>query len=1107
MTDSKIIIGADVRGVTDGVTEAKLSIKSLADTAESQGRRAGSGLDKVGTSAGKAATEVENAAKKQERATRSIISSIEREIAAQEAGGRHTAGYYEALAKHRGADIAAVQQYTNVLKKQENQLKLNNITVGQYNNAMRMAPAQFTDIITQLAGGQNPFLIAIQQGGQLRDSFGGFGNMMKGMLSFISPLKLGIAGVVGGVGALALAMYKGAEESRAYEKALILTGNQAGTTAGQLQQVAAEVGSATGGYAEAREAVIALASSGKVGAENFSQFTQSIVLQSQATGQSVDDLVAKYVKIAEDPLKAVVEFSGVYRTLTADVYAQVKALKEQGREQEAVTLVLKKYSDESTAMAERVSENLGLIERGWIGVTKSAAAAWDLMKNIGRQSSAEQEIEALNVRIRAYESRGQNSKGAVGFHDNIVVEGLKRRKSLLEQQIAGEKELAAVEAGKKQREQESISAMKYSAKLADEMRSKEERFQAKRQEAEKQLQILRSNGRKEEAAELARSIARMDKQRAEERAAEARRGGRTPIDSLSANQKKLYALAQKYGEDPAKWLALYQIESASGKNMLNRQSGATGHFQIMPQFFRDYGVNRAGANDLETSFAAVRGHHARGSARLKSRLGRDLTSGEYYLGHQQGWGGATALLSNPDKNVVDALATIMSEGKAKAAVTQNGGRTSMTARQFANMWIAEANKLQEQYAGKGIGGMDSESFDGIGNFTETPFDKWLQNFTQNQEKARIEADLTGKAFSKTITQQLALLSNPDYESFSEQQKQSALEKAKNADAQADINKITEKYRDILKGLNQESERDFDDDLFELSLIGKKTEEIERLTAARRHDKLIKEAMNDGAGADVIAQLQTAKLDNDGRIEERQRLAKEQQSTYDADWLGGIKDGMDSYRNSFDSMRDSMSNAVVDTMGGMTDALADFVATGKGSFRDFTASVLQDLSRILVKMAIMKALQSALGGYANGGVVGADGSGLYGSAGDFGGWSGGGYTGAGGKYEPAGIVHKGEVVFSQADVQRHGGVERVESLRLRGYADGGIVGRAPLAALNGVQGGNTVVNVTINRDGAAESSVESDAQAGKALGAFVKAQIEEWAYKNMSRQGQPYYRGA
>ena len=52
---------------------------------------------------------------------------------------------------------------------------------------------------------------------------------------------------------------------------------------------------------------------------------------------------------------------------------------------------------------------------------------------------------------------------------------------------------------------------------------------------------------------------------------------------------------------------------------------------------------------------------------------------------------------------------------------------------------------------------------------------------------------------------------------------------------------------------------------------------------------------------------------------------------------------------------------------------------------------------------------------------------------------GGYTGSGGKYQPAGVVHKGEVVFSQDDVARHGGVAAVEGMRLRGYAAGGAVG--------------------------------------------------------------------
>ncbi|EPG8511932.1 tape measure protein, partial [Acinetobacter baumannii] len=45
-----------------------------------------------------------------------------------------------------------------------------------------------------------------------------------------------------------------------------------------------------------------------------------------------------------------------------------------------------------------------------------------------------------------------------------------------------------------------------------------------------------------------------------------------------------------------------------------------------------------------------------------------------------------------------------------------------------------------------------------------------------------------------------------------------------------------------------------------------------------------------------------------------------------------------------------------------------------------------------------------------------------------GFADGGYTGSGGKYEPAGIVHKGEVVWSQEDIRRWGGVGLVENMR-------------------------------------------------------------------------------
>lgn len=86
--------------------------------------------------------------------------------------------------------------------RQENAARKAGISIGQYNAAMRMLPAQFTDIATQLAGGQNPWLILLQQGGQVKDSFGGIIPTFRALLGTISPLMVGIGALSAATGAL-----------------------------------------------------------------------------------------------------------------------------------------------------------------------------------------------------------------------------------------------------------------------------------------------------------------------------------------------------------------------------------------------------------------------------------------------------------------------------------------------------------------------------------------------------------------------------------------------------------------------------------------------------------------------------------------------------------------------------------------------------------------------------------------------------------------------------------------------------------------------------------------------------------------------------------------
>lgn len=1099
--ETKIYITADSEGVDKGVAKAKKTIKSLGDTAQTEGKRVSDGLGQGVGGASETVAATETATKSMARSLKSLENAIRRDIAVKMAGGKATREYYEALANQRGLDVSRLNPLLSQLDRYNVKTNRATLTVGQFNNALRQTPAQIADIVTQLAGGQSPFLIMLQQGGQLRDMYGGFGGMVKGLSTIITPSRLAVTGLAGGVAALGYAMYQGIEESQEYRKALILAGDAAGITAERMQDIAVSVGNATGGYADARAAITALVSSGKVGAENYEQFTRAITLQAQATGQSIDDLVKKYVEIAKDPLQAVVALSANYRTMTADVYAQVKALQAQGREQEAVALVQRKFAAESEEMSARVLENLGAIERGWKSIKETASATWDALKSIGRDETKIDRLTALNSTIQQIEESKRNPVNSLFWSERGErrLQAFYAERAKLQAEI--NRENAAAEEAKRRQAQiqsstEASARLAHSAEAGIPKRILLERELAKI-EKDKLEALKGANGELAKRqilqdAEYARAAAM---ERFEEKKPKPKKAA-DPLRSLSDNQKRLYGLAKSAGEDPAKWLALYEIESASGRRLENKKSGALGHFQIMPQYLHDYGISRAGTKDLATSFNAVRRHHRIGSASLQRALGRELTAGEYYLGHQQGWGGAKALLTNLDKNVVDALSTIMKRGRAVAAVTQNGGQVSMTARQFAEKWVSQANRLQEQFAQKGFGSLDAGGGAYLHDLAETAFDKWQQKFTEGQEKIRVQAALTAAHVGKSFKYQLELMSNPEFANFTETQRQTALEMAKAADAQEDLTAATKKYADISKEMSKDTREKLEDKLFEISLIGKTREEIEKLTLARLWDKQIAQAQKDGAPAASIAQLERGKADSIGSLSQMQSAQK----AVDNDWQGGIKSGIQSYIDSFGTMRQSMENATVQTFDKMGDALADFVATGKLDFRNLTVSILQDLSKMLIKMAIVNAMKSALGGYADGGVVsgGTQFDALF---------SGGGYTGAGGKYEPAGIVHKGEVVFSQQDVRNHGGVAAVERLRLKGYADGGAVGLPPVLAgrFGGAGGGNMQVNITINRSGAAESSAEGDTEMAKKLAEALPGMVEQWYLKNVYRENGTYHK--
>ncbi|HIB9519917.1 TPA: phage tail length tape measure family protein [Klebsiella pneumoniae] len=299
----------------------------------------------------------------------------------------------------------------DALEKTQAQLGKTGQSAAQTANAMRMIPAQMTDIIVGLSTGQSPFMVLMQQGGQLKDMFGGIGPAIKGVsgyvLGLINPVTLAAAAV----GVLGLAYYKGSQEQDDFYKSLTLGGNLVGKTSGQLADMAARVSVAANTTTGAAASTLnQLVSSGKVAGDSLECVTTAIVKISDATGIATEKLVSDFNDIAADPVAAITKLNDQYHFLTLATYNQIKALQDEGNQQDAARVATDAYANAMQQRANDIHQNLGLLESAWDSLGKTAKGAWDAMLNIGREQTLTDKLATLNESI-AEAQKGQKDGG------------------------------------------------------------------------------------------------------------------------------------------------------------------------------------------------------------------------------------------------------------------------------------------------------------------------------------------------------------------------------------------------------------------------------------------------------------------------------------------------------------------------------------------------------------------------------------------------------------------------------------------------------------------------------------------------------------------------
>lgn len=237
---------------------------------------------------------------------------------------------------------------------------------------------------------------------------------------------------------------------------------------------------------------------------------------------------------------------------------------------------------------------------------------------------------------------------------------------------------------------------------------------------------------------------------------------------------------------------------------------------------------------------------------------------------------------------------------------------------------------------------------------------------------------------------------------------------------------------------------------------------------------------------------------------------DQEDLNEGDWLAGMTQGLEQYGETANNVFSATAQLAQTTMGSMTSMATQMMTTGSANVKQFATNFLTSIVDIINRLLIAQAIQVAMGwisGSASAGTGAAANSSFSGGAynnltfaydgGYIPQYDRGGYTGDGGKFEPKGVVHGGEFVFTKEATNRIG-IDNLYQM-MRGYADGGLVSNAVTATapMLGMQGGGNNITVGIGdviimndsqKQSNATGSQGSEAAVQKQLQAVIKTTI-------------------
>lgn len=997
-----IKVEGDTSGLDATIAKAGKTLDTLGQKGAAAGKQVAQGLKEASNGAKTGADQIDAAGQR-------VLRSLEREAAQV---GKTRSEYLAWLAAQRGIStqaepfIAKIREAEAALNNNANSLTKNGLTQKQYQQALRGTSAQLTDIIVSLQGGQRPLDVLLQQGGQLRDMFGGIAPAARALggavLGLINPFTL----TAGAVALLAYAYSQGASESQKFKNALITSGNLVGQTSDSLQQMAervADVSKTT--QSEASDILTQLVQSGQISGRALETAASGAAAATKVLGIETKDAVSQFESLAKDPVNAIQALNDKYHFLTAATYEQIKALAEQGDKQGAAKAAIDAYSDAMNGRTPQILQNLGYIESAWNKIVKGSKAAINELFNIGRDTTLQDRIDQIQKQIKNNEAlRARGARSGVGESETAQLQA--QLNALIQEQESGD--IAAVAKSTQQRQQDALIAW---ANNNDKYLTQVAKVEKEHAQNVKQIeQMAKSAGVSAESLQtrLDSENARYKKALESATSGDASKATRIDKANLSLDVERIQSERDK----------LLSIYSTSEKVMESmRQAGLLGD--------KEYYEAKYGYIVLESD--------ARQKA-LQDEIARyqqEKLSGADALEIQKKIADAQGKL---DQERIESSTKLITLEMQESAAVRAKAASLLSARQAAQDYLDTTNRAYERDVQTAWMGNSARQYASGVSQVEERYQQLRQNLANQRAMAQMQAGGTLTAeVRKQYDAQLAIIDEFQQKALESYDTYWQALKAGEANWRNGANKAIADYLDDVANAAKRTQ-----DVISSSLTGL----TDSITAAMLGDTDSFKNLGNTIGKKILSGL------------------------VDQNFTKGIAQLLQSQFSDKDSIFSGIFGKLMGGTGDSSAAAITGLATSSSAVATANGALATSSSAATAALtALTSALSAATAAaYANAGASGVGSSlsiaNAVGSAGGDAlgefisqmGWASGGYTGAGGKYQPAGVVHKGEYVINAASTKRLG---TAFLGRLNGYAEGGYVGGAPSPLMPNITINNTM----------------------------------------------------